>query len=99
MATYRFEQGVLSVLFTGPGLAEREVSVISCDLREAIDAVGGQLRVLVLDFRDVAMVSSMGLGMCIETRNHAKDKKARTVVYGLDTQLTKLFRMMKINRL
>jgi anti-anti-sigma factor len=98
-AQMRFEEGVLTVRFTGPNVSERESSIVGREVNEALEAVAEALRVLVLDFREVQMISSMGVGMCIDSRNHAKRFRAPTVLFGLTRQLTELFRMMKLNRL
>jgi anti-anti-sigma factor len=98
-AHMRFECGVLTVRFVGPNVSEREASIVGREVTEALDVVADGLRVLVLDFRDVQMMSSIGVGMCIDSRNSAKRYRAQTVLYGLTAQLADLFRMMKLDRL
>ena len=41
----------------------------------------------------------VGLGMCVELRRHAKERKMRTALFGLNGHLRDLFRMMKVDRL
>lgn len=93
------KSGVLMVRPSGPSLAEREATIISADVRPVLAACGKSLRALVLDLSDVQMMSSFGLGMCIDLRNAANRSKALTIVYGLSQQLQDLFKMMKVERL
>ena len=94
-----YKAGVLTAQLTGPSVAEREATVISTEITRALTEIGSRLRVLVLDLREVQIMSSMGLGMCIDARNSAWQLGAETVIYGLCPQLAELFRMMKVNRL
>jgi anti-anti-sigma factor len=91
--------GVLVARLAGPSIGQREATIISRELSTALDAVGDRLRTLVLDMRNVQMMASMGLGMCIDARNRAGRSGAATVVYGLCPELAQLFRVMKVDRL
>ncbi|MDY7109283.1 MAG: STAS domain-containing protein [Planctomycetota bacterium] len=91
--------GVLVARLVGPSIGTREATIISRELRGALDTAGDGLRTLVLDMRGVQMMASMGLGMCIDARNRASRSGARTIVYGLCPELGQLFRMMKVDRL
>ena len=93
------EEGILKVHLTGPHLGEREATVLSRELNDALEAVGRHFRILLLDLSDVQMMTSVGLGLCIDARNHAQREGAPTVLYGLSSQLRDLFRMMKVDRL
>jgi anti-anti-sigma factor len=98
-AQLRFATGVLTVRFVGPSLSERESSIVGREINEALEVVAETLRLLVLDFRDVQVMSSMGVGMCIDSRQGARRHGASTVLFGLTPQLAQLFRMMKLDRL
>ena len=98
-ATLTHQGGVLKVRFKGPGIGEREATVLSAEIGDAIASLGRRLSVLVLDLRDVRTMSSIGLGMCIQLRNQAKDHRARSVMLGVNPQLADLIRMLKVNRL
>lgn len=91
--------GLLTVRPRGPNLGEREAMGIANEIRPIMDRLGGEMRGLVLDLSDVAHMSSFGLGMCIELRNHAKTLNATTVVYRMSDELAELFKMMKVDRL
>jgi len=93
------KSGVLTVRPAGPSLAEREAVVIASEVRPAIASQGGGLRLLVLDLSDVTLMSSFGLGMCIELRNLAESAGASTVMFGLVPELVELFKMLKVDRL
>ena len=98
-AATSFRRGVLRVHLTGPCIGEREAPIIANQIQKAIDAAGRSLRSLVLDMSDVQVISSMGLGMCIDVRHQASQRRAEAIVYGLNRQLRELFEMMKVDRL
>ena len=91
--------GVLTVRFKGPGVSEREATVLSSEISNAIRGCNRRLRVLVLDLHAIESMSSIGFGMCIQLRNQANDLRARSVLYGVNPQLASLFRMLKLDRL
>lgn len=91
--------GVLTIKPAGPSLTEREAIVISCDVKPIMDRCAGSMRALVLDLSQVRIMSSFGLGMCIELRNAARAVNANTIVFGLSDELTELFKMLKVDRL
>lgn len=91
--------GVLAARLAGPSIGEREATILTRELTAALATAGDRLRVLVLDMRNVRMMASMGLGMCIDARNRANRIGATTVVYGLCPELAQLFRVMKVDRL
>lgn len=97
--TISIKGGVLMVRPAGPTLAEREAMIIAGDVRTMIAACGKSLRKLLLDVSDVRMMSSFGLGMCIDLRNIAHRGRAGTVLYGMSQELEQLIRMMKVERL
>jgi anti-anti-sigma regulatory factor len=97
--TLSYKGGILTAVMKGPSIGEREASVIAAELGRTLNEVGARLRVLVLDLRDVQVMTSMGLGMCIDARNSAALTGAETVAYGLCRKLAELFRMMKVDRL
>lgn len=91
--------GILTVRPAGPALAEREAVVIASEVRPAIASEGRGFRVMVLDLSDVTLMSSFGLGMCIELRNLAESAGASTVMFGMTPELIELFKMLKVDRL
>jgi anti-anti-sigma regulatory factor len=45
------------------------------------------------------MMTSFGMGMCVEIRNTADTLGVRTIIAGLNPQLDQMFRMLKVDRL
>ena len=58
-----------------------------------------KIRAVVIDLSHVKILSSFGLGWCIEVRNAARLINAKTVLIGLSRELQDLMRMMKVERL
>ena len=73
--------------------------IIASAGRPTIAHLGRRLRTLVLDCSDVEVISSFGLGMCIELRHAADAFGAFTIIYHLSKELIGLFKMMKVDRL
>ncbi len=90
---------VIVVCPSGPRVGEREASIISPAVREAIDELGHGLKGVVLDLSNVRVMSSFGLGLCIELSNHARLLGAETVLHGMCPYIRELFRVMKADRL
>ena len=82
-----------------PSVSEREAVIIANDITTALDDPPVKAKWLVLDLSAVSVLSSMGLGMCVDMRNQAKQQGMKTVLYGLNGHLRDLFRMMKVERL
>lgn len=97
--TVNFKSGVLTIKPAGPSLGEREVTIISADVRPAMAKCSSKLRAVILDLGEVQIMSSYGLGWCIEVRNAARLINAKTVLFGLHRELLDLIRMMKVERL
>ena len=95
----RAQAGVLTVRLVGPTIGTREAPIISDEVSGAIDQLKGGLSAVVLDFTDVTFMSSVGLGACITIRNKADAAGAKAVLYGLNPDLRKLFKLMKLDRL
>lgn len=91
--------GTLIVRPTGPRVGEAEASTICPKVKAAMDEMGGSLRHLVLDLSHVQIMSSYGLGMCIELRNHARSRQANAVLFGMCMDIRELFRIMKLDQL
>jgi anti-anti-sigma factor len=91
--------GIMTIRPAGPTMSEREAVIISAEVNLALDAYGNSMRAFVLDLSDVQMMSSFGLGLCIELRNSAKAMRIPAVLFGLNPILGDLFKMMKVDRL
>jgi anti-anti-sigma factor len=92
------QHGVLTAQPVGPAVAEREAGIIDGEIAAAIAQAGSSLKAVVLDLTHVTFMSSMGLSVCINTRNRANAIKAKTVVYGLNDDLLHLFRMVRLDK-
>jgi anti-anti-sigma regulatory factor len=83
-----------------PNVGQREVPIIAQEAGEAIllmSAQGGGKR-FVLDVSLVGTLSSMGLGMCVDLRNRASHAGLKPALFGANTSLQQLLRLMKIDR-
>ena len=56
-------------------------------------------RALVIDLREVRSMSSVGLNLCIEARNHARACRGVTILLGVDPLLREQLRVLRIDRL
>ncbi|MEE2682256.1 MAG: STAS domain-containing protein [Planctomycetota bacterium] len=82
-----------------PAIGQREAPIVETEILDALADSPQGCKWLVMDFSAVSVLSSMGLGMCVELRRHAKERKMRTALFGLNGHLRDLFRMMKVDRL
>jgi len=68
-------------------------------ISRALSGFEGKGRLFVLDLSRVSLLSSLGLGMCVDTRHRAIEREMKPVLYGLQPSLLELLRMMKMDRL
>lgn len=94
----RYTRGVY-VRVTCPSIGQREAPIITAEVGEAL-ATGDMPKggTLVLDLSAVVMLTSMGLGMCIDLRRRAETAKLKPHLFGMSRQLLDVLRMMKIDR-
>ena len=93
------DRGVVTARITEPSVEEQVASLILQTVREAMNHPGLDLQAVVLDFGEVTFINSSGLAACIELRNAAAAKDARTIVYRARRGVTDLFRLVKVDRL
>jgi anti-anti-sigma factor len=75
------------------------VAAQSAELREQLRALVHQgARAVVLDFAQVRMVDSAGLGMIIAAHNSLKKVEGELAVTGCSTDILELFRSMRIHQ-
>lgn len=96
--TVRNQSGHLIVQISAPAVNQREAQAIRMEVLPGI-TVAGRGRCFVLDLSAVQVLTSMGLGMCVELRNRASDAGYKPVVVGLNNHLTDLFALMRVDRL
>jgi len=82
-----------------PSIGQREAPIISGEIIEAIDRLGGAKGNFVLDLSGVNQLTSMGLGMCIDVRNRVASAKLKPYLFGTNRSVLDLLRMMKIDKL
>ena len=82
-----------------PSIGQREAPIVETEILDALNEASKSIKWLVIDLSAVSVLSSMGLGMCVELRRYAKERKMRTALFGLNGHLMDLFRMMKVDRL
>ena len=84
---------------TCPSIGQREAPIIAAEIGEAILNTkfprGGAL---VVDLSAVVMLTSMGLGLCIDLRRRSNEAKIKPHLFGMSRQLLDVLRMMKIDR-
>lgn len=91
--------GHLVAQVTAQVLGQNEAHLVAEALGTALKGFEGKGHYFVLDLSRVSMISSLGLGMCVDTRHRAIERGMRPVMFGLSPQLLELLRMMKIDRL
>ena len=98
VAIERYPRGVYARLAC-PSIGQREAPIIAGEISEAIANShlprGGAL---VVDMSSVTMLTSMGLGMCIDLRRQAEAARLKPYLFGMSRQLLDVLRMMKIDR-
>ena len=96
-----FKQGptALLVRVVAPSVGQHEAPIVATEILEAIANAPPKCKWLVLDLSAVSVLSSMGLGMCLDVRKSARAKGMKTVLFGLNAHLRGLFQMMKVERL
>lgn len=90
------EGGVTVARLIAPSISQREAPVIEAEVKKA--APGTNFRV-VLDFTDVTMLGSMGLGMLITLTKHCSGSGGRLAMFGMNKSLNDLVRLTKLDRL
>ena len=93
------DDGVVTARITEASVEEQAASIILNTVRKAMNEPGLDLRAVVLDFGEVVFINSSGLAACIELRNAAAAKDARTIIYRPRNDVSDLFRLVKIDRL
>ncbi len=89
---------VLTAALVGPSISERDASIIDGDVAAALAKRGAGMKFFVLDMRRVEFMPSAGIGMCINLQRRAKTAGSTPVVYGLTTEIQKIFRMMNLHK-
>ena len=91
--------GIVTARITEASVEEQAATSILNTVRAAMDVPGLDLQAVVLDFGEVVFINSSGLAACIELRNTAAAKNARTIIYRPRNDVSDLFRLVKVDRL
>lgn len=91
-------QGNLIARVLVPSVGQAEAPHIRERVAQEL-ARAGQGKVFVLDLSQVSLLSSMGLGVCVDLRTLAEKKGLRPVLFGMNRHLEDLFKLMRIERL
>lgn len=79
-----------------PSVSQRESQVIESEL---LAAGPGATWKLVLDCRDVGMLSSVGLGMLITMHKKCSEGKGKFAIFGLSKEINELLKITKLDKL
>ena len=91
--------GVVTARIVASSVEENACQAMLIRTQEAMDQVGGGLTDVVLDFGGVDFINSSGLAACIELRNGAAEKGARTILFQPADDVLQVFAMVKVDRL
>ena len=99
VAIERYQKGILARVVC-PSVGQREAPIIAAEITEALENANmPKGSSFFLDMSGVTMLTSMGLGMCVDLRKRSEGAKFRPYLSGTSRSLLDLFRMMKIDRL
>lgn len=96
MVTMSMDNGVAVARLLAPSISQREAPIIQAEIVKA--APDCKWRV-ILDFTDVTMLGSMGLGMLITLTKQCQTGGGRMVMHGMSKSLNDLVRLTKLDRL
>lgn len=91
--------GHLVAAITVEVVAQRDAQLAHDEISRAIAGFEGKGRCFVLDLSRVSLLSSLGLGMCVDTRHRAIERGMKPLLCGLQPSLLDLLRIMKVDRL
>lgn len=91
-------QGHLVARIVVPSVGQAEAPVVREQIAQHIarTQVG---HCFVLDVSQVSLLSSLGLGVCVDLRNLAEKSGLRPILFGMNRHLADLFALMRIDRL
>lgn len=94
-------RGHLLARIVVPNVGHREVPTVATEIGEALESLGSAAKgqAFVLDFTDVRILSSMGLGMCVDLKKRADKMGMKSVLFGADAPLLDLMKLMRVDRL
>ncbi len=90
------ENGVAVARLLAPSISQREAPIIQAEIVKAAPGSGWKV---VLDFTDVTMLGSMGLGMLITLTKQCQTGGGKMAMHGMSKSLNDLVRLTKLDRL
>ena len=89
---------ILIARLVGPNIGQREAEIITeamgKKLPEAIDA-----SIMHVDMSEVTFMNSMGIGMLVDLRGKASNRKMKLVLGGVKPELEQLLKMVRLDKL
>lgn len=96
MVTLSTDDGVAVARLLAPSISQREAPIIQAEIVKAAPATKWRV---VLDFTDVTMLGSMGLGMLITLTKQCQTGGGKLAMHGMNKNLNDLVRLTKLDRL
>jgi len=97
--TLKNENGILVVCPDGPQLTTREASIINIEIVRELSHFREDIQYVVFDCSKLKIISSVGLMLFIEIRNTMHQRGGATILFGMNDDLMKLVKMVKVSRL
>ena len=89
---------ILIARLVGPNIGQREAEIITEAmgkmLQAAIDA-----SIMHVDMSEVTFMNSMGIGMLVDLRGKAANRKMKLVLGGVKPELEQLLKMVRLDKL
>lgn len=96
MVSISTADGVVMAHLLAPSISQREAPIIQSEVTRAAEKSGWRV---VLDFSDVTMLGSMGLGMLITMTKQCQGGGGKLAMFGMSKPLADLVRLTKLDRL
>ena len=95
-----FEQdrNILIARLVGPNIGQREAEIITEAMGKAL---GNALdaSIMHVDMTEVTFMNSMGIGMLVDLRGKAANRKMKLILGGVKPELEQLLKMVRLDKL
>lgn len=81
---------------TCPSVGQREAPIVQ---DEITGAANGAAWKVIVDFKSVTMLGSMGIGMLVTLTKQTREKGGRLALFGLSEELMGMIRLTKLDKL
>lgn len=99
VALFERDGTTLIVRVCGPTLGQHEAPEFASIVGDSIDRFAATTSRVIIDLTEVAAISSMGLGTCLDLRRRGEATGAETILIGLSPHLRNVIRTMRLERL